>query len=87
IWLDVTVSLARTDDGAPSYIIAVCLDATERRAALRALKESEERFELAVRATEQGVWDIDLVTGRSYVSPRWRDMLGLAADVPVDLEA
>ncbi|MFG1359397.1 sensor domain-containing protein [Xanthobacter pseudotagetidis] len=85
IWLDCSVSLAREDDGAPSYLIVVSQDASERRAASRALKESEERFELAVRATEQGVWDIDLVTGQSYVSRRWREMLGISPDAPVDL--
>ncbi|MEP9350507.1 EAL domain-containing protein [Xanthobacter sp. KR7-225] len=87
IWLDCTTSLARDETGAPSYLIVVTQDASERRAARQALEVSEERFELAVRATSQGVWDLDLVTGRTYVSQRWRDMLGLAPDTPVDIRA
>lgn len=47
-----------------------------RRRAEAALKESQERYELAARGTNDGLWDWDLRSGRLYLSERWKEMLG-----------
>jgi diguanylate cyclase (GGDEF)-like protein/PAS domain S-box-containing protein len=42
----------------------------------RALHESEERYAVAARGANDGLWDWDLRSGRVYYSPRWKAMVG-----------
>ena len=45
-----------------------------------ALQESEERLRLAFAGAREGVWDWNVETGAVFYSPRWKEMLGYAAD-------
>lgn len=42
----------------------------------RQLSESKQRYALAMRGTNDGMWDWDFQAGRVYFSPRWQAMLG-----------
>jgi diguanylate cyclase (GGDEF)-like protein/PAS domain S-box-containing protein len=56
--------------------IVLIRDITARKTALEALKASEERYALAARAANDGLWDWNLPTNRIYFSPRWKSILG-----------
>ncbi|MFN0316389.1 MAG: PAS domain-containing protein [Burkholderiales bacterium] len=48
-----------------------------RQRAEHALRENEERYMLAVRGANDGLWEWDIASGSMYLSPRWKAMLGL----------
>jgi PAS domain S-box-containing protein len=52
------------------------LDISESKKNTEALKKSEERFNYAMQATNDGIFDWDLKTNEIYYSPGWKKMLG-----------
>jgi len=44
------------------------------------VKQSEQRFELAMKASMDGLYDYNLITNKLYYSPRWKSILGYRDD-------
>lgn len=70
------LSLNKDAEGRVVGLIGYIQDISKRRAIELALRESEERYNLAVAGTNDGVWDWDLRTDNVYYSPVWMRILG-----------
>lgn len=61
---------------------------TRRQAVERALAESEQRWQLAVAGTNDGIWDWNTASGELFMSDRWLGMLGYhRGDLPSSVDA
>ncbi|MCA0184880.1 MAG: diguanylate cyclase [Proteobacteria bacterium] len=56
----------------------------ELESTARQLTLSEERYALATRAANDGLWDWDIVSNKTYYAPRFAEILGLS---PEDMQA
>jgi PAS domain S-box-containing protein len=68
-----------TPEGKVRGVVATGGDVTSLRKAEQALRESEERLTLALRASHEGVWDWNLETNALWYSSRCEEMLGYTA--------
>jgi len=76
IWASANARPLRGETGDIRGSVVVFRDISERKRAEEELLRSRERFELAVRGSQDGLWDWDLQTGDVYYSPRWKSILG-----------
>jgi len=72
--MELTLNKIETETG---VVFAASLhDIAERKQAQERLQRSEERFELTVAGSGDGLWDVDLVDGKAWFSERVRELLG-----------
>ena len=75
-WLLVNADPQMAENGSVERIVCTLSDITNQKQAEAALRQSEERFVLAVEGANDGIWDWHLPTDYAYLSPRWKSMLG-----------
>jgi PAS domain S-box-containing protein len=82
VHIQLSISILRSREGVPHYYIAQIEDATDRKRAEAALKDSERRLTLALDSAQMGMWDLDLLTDTSVRSLRHDQIFGYSAAVP-----
>jgi two-component system sensor histidine kinase/response regulator len=92
--VSVILSPVKNTHGKLLGVAAIYRDITERKqaeeqllaakqaaeASAASLRVSEERYALATQATYDGIFDWNLATGESYLSPRFKQILGYSPD-------
>jgi diguanylate cyclase (GGDEF)-like protein/PAS domain S-box-containing protein len=56
--------------------ICLCRDISKQQQQEQTLRETQERYALAIQGAKDGIWDWNLKTGEIYYSPRWKEILG-----------
>jgi len=62
-------------EGKPEQILGTATDISDRKRAEAALRESEERWQLALQGNQDGIWDWNITTGKVLFSDRYREIL------------
>ena len=76
VWVHLTVSIVRHDDGTARHFIAQIQDITERRRVEQALRDSEARYRRIVELAHEGIWTIDADARTTFVNARMAEMFG-----------
>ena len=82
IWSSLTITPVRDAAGEIEYYSAVMVDTSHQKAMENALREGEERFRLAVRATRDAMWDCDLAHNRVWWSDAYEGLFGTPPNNP-----
>jgi len=76
VWVLDEAIVINDSAGKPALLQGLLFDITDRRSIEQALRHSEERYELAIRGANDGLWDWNLLTETVHFSSRWKSMLG-----------
>jgi len=61
-------------------LMNIVRDISERKAAQKAMLESEERWAFAIEGSSDGMWDWNISNNKVFYSNRWKEMLGYDSD-------
>ncbi|MEG3639599.1 transporter substrate-binding domain-containing protein [Magnetococcus sp. PR-3] len=76
-WASISISPVLRE-GQIDHFISLQEDITEQKQVAEAIKEREERLDLALRGGNLGFWDVDLETGHTVVNHRYSEIFGYA---------
>jgi len=77
VWGDLTLTLMRDEQGAPSHFLAEVMDVTGHRAAMELLRDREAKLAEAQRIAHLGHWEYDIATDRSTWSEEFYRIGGM----------
>jgi PAS domain S-box-containing protein len=76
IWVSANIRVVKNENGIINYFEGILEDITERKKAAEEIKKANERFDLVILATSDGIWEWNFETGIDYFSPQWCEILG-----------
>ena len=80
VWLEVTTTFLRDEDGRPVGLLGVSRDITERKQGKRALEQSEKRYRLLAENVSDVIFTTDMAMRYTYVSPSVTRMRGYSVE-------
>jgi PAS domain S-box-containing protein len=86
-WVWTTIVPFLDSTGEPFQYLAIRFDVSPLKAVEEHLRANEERWQLALRGNNDGIWDWNVKTNEVFFSPRWKEMLGYTdAEIPNHLD-
>ena len=76
VWVHDTTMLLKNDNGEIEYFLGYIQDVTKETENNYNLIDANERFELLMEVSKDGLWDWNPITNKVYFSKRWKSMLG-----------
>jgi PAS domain S-box-containing protein len=87
LWIENTLSIIRDENGKPAFILGETRDITEhkqmesqRKAALEAMRESEQKYRFLTEKMSDIIWIADMNLRTTYVSPSVKNILGFSQE-------
>ncbi|MCG6190259.1 PAS domain S-box protein [Maribellus maritimus] len=80
VWVLLSVSLVKKQDGSPLYFISQIEDITQWKTTQEALLKSEERYHLLVSGTNLGIWEWNKKLKQTYFSEKYLELTGYTKD-------
>ncbi len=87
IWGNMAPAAVRDAPGKVTSFVTVTSDTTERHRSEERLRESEERLQQIITASDAGLWDLDAETGRVVFNDYLKMLSGYGAAFPNQVEA
>ena len=86
IWCSSTATTF-TDPVYGEVWLGVYRDITELKDTTETLRQSAERMQMVIDATNDGIWDWNILTHEYYFSPRWKEIVGYRDDELPNLDS
>lgn len=77
--VELLVHIVSDKKGLPEYYYAFISDISERKAAEKALRDSKNRLQLALRSADFGVYNLNLITGKATTDSEYDTMTGIGS--------
>ncbi|MBN9484729.1 MAG: PAS domain S-box protein [Bacteroidetes bacterium] len=84
--LSLTISPVKDNNGNIIGASKIARDITEKKNAIRRIREGEERLRMAISSTGIGTWDYNVATGDLSWSPECKAIFGISDDIKVTLD-
>lgn len=75
-WNALRLAPVRNEQGNVTHYVGMLNDVTQEKEAEEALRLSEERFERAIGATNDGLWDWHIPDNKIWLAPRFKALIG-----------
>ena len=76
VHLAISIHNARIYEQTCDYAAQLQQHIAERELTQHSIRQNERRLSLAISATTDAIWEWNLITHKTYFSPRWYEMLG-----------
>ncbi|WP_165930053.1 PAS domain S-box protein [Flavobacterium caseinilyticum] len=80
------ISSHSIDYGGKKCLLGMGIDLTERKKSEEKVKKANERFEMIAAATNDAVFEVDLLTGQSWNNKVFIDLLGFGGTEPDEIK-